>query len=402
MKIFFLFFQCFFLFLLLTSVVESIGLAPGKAYLDYDEGETATFELRVIGSTGSSKVQMYTQGWLADYVSLSETEFVFDPEKKIYPITVTIDMPPYEEITEYGLQRFFIGAQDIVESSGGISASAAVKMWVEMDIPFPGKYARIKEFVVNHILEGEVTPVTATIANRGTNPLSSAKVRFSLANLKGDVLLEKEFSNIFIPVDAEQVFEHEFLTENFDSGIYEILVTFFYDDGSSIQKSTTYFIGTTDILLTDYTSRLEAGTINKINVTLQSIWGSPLNNVRLAIRTNEKTSSLPSIDLAAFEEVTIETFIEVPQTDELTLDADLQMTIPITTEESMEKSIPLTFELYASSRKEFPIKLTTTSTLFLIVGVLLILLVINIFFFAKRSPLKKSSEKSHTVKLKHK
>jgi hypothetical protein len=402
MKLFFLFFQFIFLFLLLTSAVESIGLAPGKAYLDYEEGETVTFELRVIGSTGSSKVQMYTQGWLADYVSLSEMEFVFDPDKKLYPITVTIDMPPYEDITEYGLQRFFIGARDIVESAGGISASAAVKMWVEMDIPFPGKYARINELVVHHILEGEVTPVSATIANRGTNPLSDARVYFSLSNLAGDVLAEKEFTNVFIPVDTEQVFEHEFLTETFDSGIYEVTVRFFYDDGSSIQKSTTYFIGTTDILLTEYTPRLETGTINKINLTLQSIWGSPLNNVRLAIRTDEKTSSLPSIDLAAFEKLTIEAFIEVPATESPSLNASLDLVIPITAEESMQKSIPLTFELYSASRKEFPVKLNMTSTLFLIVGILLLLLVINIFFFTKRNSLKQDTKKSTSASLKKK
>ncbi len=394
MKYFFLF---FFSLLFLSSLAPpslGIGISPPKLYMTYEEGKVVPLDIYIINNGNSHDVSMYKQGWLAQYVSLSEKNFSFNKEN-YHMIHAVFKMPPYNTITEYGPQRFYIGAHDIVKSSGTISASAAIKMWVSVDIPFPGKYAVLHSLLVKNINQGENATASITIANRGTNDLTNARLKISLINFDGDSIDETTFHDVSIKVDTNKTFEHLFKTDEDTSGIYYAQANFFYDDNTSLKKSTTFFIGSTDVILTNYTPFLRKGIINKINLTLQSIWGSPLKNVRLSIVSQGKTTPLPALDLNPFEKRVVEGFIELPKlSDNITaLNATLHMSIPVTDETLFEKDIPLQFQLFSKPEKEHPLSFSTITILFILSSLLLVILAINVFLFAGKKRESSSKEK---------
>lgn len=387
-------FFLFFLFFIVSPFVLAIGVSPGSIRLNYDEGAVIPFEMRIINQGTSNNVQMYVQGWMSPYVALSEYDFSFDGQR-LFAINGTLKMPPYEDITEYGPQRIFIAAKDVVpKDAGGISAVAAVKMWIEVDIPFPGKYARIESLTAEHILKGENTSVMFVVLNRGTNDLSGTKLVLSLINFEGEEVASKEFNNIFIPVNQRKTINHTFLTENFDSGIYRVKGTFFYDTGDSLEKEDMFFIGTSDIVLTNYTKFLKKGEINKVNLTLQSIWGSPLENIRLTISTDSEDFPLSVLDLSPFEKKAVVGFVDVPDFQEDTLNATLKIILPVDNDVIIEKDIPLFFNILEPPKKELALPINTVTLLFVALGLLLLILVINIFFFRGKSSIKKKNRSS--------
>ena len=198
------FFSFFFLFLILLSAsVLAIGVSPPKLYITYDEGAVEDFEFLVVNTGSSTTVSSFTKGVLAEYVTVHEDQFDFAGEK-FHTVKASFRHPAFEELTEdqYGKQRFYVGFVDAPpENAGTVVARASIKAWVEVDIPFPGKYARIEKFEIPHVVEGEDAELSVEIFNRGTNDLSGTKVVISIINYAGEPMETLSYNNIFIRTD---------------------------------------------------------------------------------------------------------------------------------------------------------------------------------------------------------
>ncbi|MCA9477865.1 MAG: hypothetical protein KC535_01830 [Nanoarchaeota archaeon] len=387
------FLPLFFFFLLCTSSVLAIGISPPLVKADYEEGLKYEFNIKLINNGAPGvPIKMSSGGSpLSKYVSFSEDEFVF--ESKYKDITVTATFPAYNDLESFGEQKILLFATENVAESGGMMAVAtSVEGWFIVDIPLPGKYVVIDSFSIQNTNEGYNALAKAVIRNRGTQPLSDLSARLDVTNYKGDLVDSFLFNDISIPVDDSYAFEEYLPTKTYDSSKYFATIEINYDsEKKPAQKATSFFMGSTDVELLGYTENISSGTINKIRLELQSLWGSPLKNIRGSIELNGVSQPLPVLDFTPFEQKHLDTFLDVPETNDTAIDATLTLTIPVdeTTEET--KTFPLRFEIVEEQEpvRESPLANSSAA----LIGVILIVILlgaVNIVFFMRKKHEKKN------------
>lgn len=384
-----LFLSLFFLFLLSTSAVIGIGISPPIVEADYQEGVKYEFDVRIINSArNTATVQMTSQGPYADYVQFTEDIFEFKQGELYHDIGVVVTLPPYNELTHFGKQRIVLRASEGASSSSGFFAvTTAVSGWFIVDIPVPGQYGVIDGLTITNSLQNQGTPIKLVLRNRGTQSLSGTSVKLSVFDYKQEFIESFFYDNINIPVEENYELVDTLPTSSYSSSKYSLLAEYTYDEDKvpqSIQKG--FFIGSTDVSLLGYTQNLTSNKINKATFKLQSLWGSPLKNIRGVVEYGDLSQPLPVLDFEPFEEKNLDVFLDVPALNDTSISGNLVLTIPVDAQNEVTKEIPLSFMLVqeeVASSKELPLSGSSLITIALIIVVLL-LVAVNIFMLRKR------------------
>jgi len=354
------YFFLFLIFILSFSLVVSIGVSPPKQYVDFISEGSASADYTILnygGLVGTNIVLSAEGSPLAKYVSFSENNFVMKTNEHL--ITATINFPSYENLSVYGKQIIRIEASEVSAgpSSGSFAVVTAVEPWLIVNIPIPGHFAEIEKFSIPNVKEGEDSSISFSIKNSGTKPLSNTRAEIEVFDLKGGLISSMSFDGINIPVGSSKSFSKPLRSSLMDPGKYLLVLKYYFDDNlKPASLSNYFFVGTTDILLLNYTSNLVEGKINKISLTLQSLWGSDLRSIRASIIDfNNHSQALPVIDLGPFEKRVVETYIDVPLLNgspfflntsryaNLSVDTFMTLKFPTDASNDVDKRIPLNF-----------------------------------------------------------
>lgn len=382
---------------------SSIGITPPRFDLDYDEGQTYTFSFSVLNKAGKPTYIVMTadRSELAQYVEFSEEEF-YMPPASTHPVTMTLTFPTYETLTEFGEQKIGFHATEVSvnKETGGFSALTAVEGWVVIQIPQPGKYGEITDFSISNVLQGLESDLKLEISNRGTEELTNTRATVDIFDFSGNLVSTLDFSNIYVRQDGKATISRDLLTSSYDSGKYIAEAKYYFNEEQAPNtKTTSFFIGSSDVIVTDYTQELVEGQINKIQVELQSLWGSPLYTIRGALTDFDgRQKPLPVIDLDPYQTKTVELYLDVPylnssifqlsdQYNSTQRDLNFHLEFPVEAANDVEKDIPLTFtinRLTPAPELERPSIFTTTNTILIIGMVILILIALMLLFSFKK------------------
>ena len=355
--------------LICTSQVFAIGVSPPVYRIDYEEGATHTFDFLILNKDGrSSDVRMYADGAFGEYVTFSEDTFDFEGAQT-YPITATLTLPNYSDVPGFGKQRLNLHAEEFSTAGGAFSAVTAVGFAVFIQVPQPGRFGEPTTFTIPHTVEGFDTSYTLEITNRGTDDLTNTNAQVSIVSATGEQQEQFTITNINLLAGASQTFNDEVITSTYTPGKYIATASYIYDQAKApTTEEVTFFVGSTDIELVDYTTTLVKGKINKINITLQSLWGSPLDSIRGMLVLGANQQALPAMDFLPFESKVVQAFIDVPLTNQTSTEALLHLQLPFN-DGVIEKDIELNFVLV----DEFIEEESQSNTLLIIALIVLII-----------------------------
>lgn len=407
-------FLLFFL-LLLFPLTTAVGVSPPKAYLDYTAGETIEFEYRIINNFGSP-VQIEMSAFdspLAEYVTFSKDSFTLVGSSEF--VTAKVYLPPFEDITTYGDQYIRIRANEAPPNNGlgTVSAVTSVQTWILVHVPVPGQYGEVDGITVDNVNEHQDTLLKFEVKNRGSEDMSAKRAKVTVSDYDGNVIDTFTFVNINIDVEDGIELTQVIPSATYDPGKYTITADFFYNEQKPPHsKSTTFFVGTTDVQVLDYTKDLQEGQINKVRVSLQSLWGSDLTSIRAAIIDFDNHSqAMPVIDLGPFEKRIVETYIDVPLLNgspffintslqnNATVKTIMTLRFPVDASNDVDKDLELTFTIHANPEpvnEKKSIELSTTTLLvagLVLVVIILIVMVVILLPKGKNGETNKSKKK---------
>lgn len=401
------------MFILMSTFVTAIGVSPPKQYVDFDSEGSVTVPFVILNyGAGDTYIQMSASGSpLAEYVSFSQDYFEMKGDE--YQIEVTVDFPAYEELTKFGKDIIRIEATETTAKNavGAFAVVTAIEPWLIVQIPVPGNFAEISSFEIGNVLGGEDTLAEFTLDNQGTKSLSGTRAEIIIEDNSGARVDKISFSNIALGVDKEKSFSEKISSSTYNPGKYTATLTYYFDDElQPATVSTTFFVGTTDVEVVGYTSDLQEGQINKVRVTLQSLWGDELTSIRAAIVDFENhTQAMPVIDLAPFEERVVETYIDVPFLNaspffintsvqkNLSVDTVMTLQFPVEASTDVDKELALSFTIHAipdlvEEEKSSSLEISTTTLL--IAAVVLLLLILIVVVVLVLLPKKNGSKKT--------
>ena len=390
----------FFIFLFLFSIVNvfAIGVSPASYHTDFVDYQSQEFKFSVLNKAqDSTRIVVTLEKALSEYASVSENDFIVGPNSQ-KEIIVKITYPSYKNIDIYGDQRLFIRIEEQPREGAGMQAVTAVVAQLKIDIPIPGEYGIIKDLQIPSIEKGENTKLTLILENKGTEPLTSKNAEVVLYSPTGDTKETYNFPNINILVGKELELKKDIISKSFVEGKYFADATFtFSSEKEQAQKNLTFFIGSTDIILDSYTKTITRGKINKIDLRLQSIWGSPLRGIRSELIINGETETLPVLDFDPFGISKINAHPDVPLDSPDKLQGDLIIKIPKSSGYE-EKLIELTFDVVDSDDIIMPEDNTTNISNYtiLIAGVILLIILLvglNIYLLSKTKKRDKNEKK---------
>lgn len=382
------FFLSFFLFIFLLSSVFAVGVSPPSFRVDYKEGINYEFDVRVINNgipDGFISTTLF--GDMAEHFTVSEPEFQFNPKEKLHMITISGTLPDYNDLTLFGGQRLlFYVDEGKLDGTGGVSFSTSIKGVIVIDIPVPGKFGIIDSFEVKNTNEGFIAPFSLALKNRGADDLKRASAQIIISDFEGNKLDTLNYNNIDIDFDKTYIIDDVLPTSTYDSSKYFVKALFTYDPIKAAQsKETSFFVGSTDVSLMDYTANVTSGKINKINFELQSLWGSPLKNIRASLQSGEISQSLPVLDFNPFEKKVLEAYLDVPVTNATSISVNLLLEIPVDATNTAHKSFPLTFDVIQEVDPSFEFPISSSTLMFVgVIIIVLFLIGINIAMFLKR------------------
>ena len=178
----------FFLIIALLSLqfiqAGAVGITPVYYKEFFEPGLTETYTFHSFAADSPDGVDLYIEGDLAEYVTLSET---YLPEGGGF--TVTISLPDKIEIP--GTHKILVGAVEARKiEDAGVGGIAAVRGRIDILVPFPGKYAE-STFKVSDINEGENAAYELEIQNLGTQSLTvNSKIEVYKVN-SSEILVEE-------------------------------------------------------------------------------------------------------------------------------------------------------------------------------------------------------------------
>lgn len=380
-----------FFLILFLPLTSAIGVTPPYAKVNYYDGFDETYSFTLINNAvdADQSVEFSTSGSLANYATLSEDSFSFVGKTKRFD--VNLKLPPYEDLGVYGKQMLRVRATERVKDAGMFSVGTAVEVWVQVYIPVPGAFAEVESVSVGNVFEGEDSSFSFTIANRGTQDLSDTSAVVTVTDYLGNKMDSFVFKNLDVPFEDTLTISDSLPSSKYSSGKYFLSVDYTFDqEFVPSSRTATFFVGSSDIIVTNYTSNLVAGEINKVTITTQSLWGSQLSNVLFSLNYAGVAHNLPPITYEPFKEMTFDAFIEAPliedkKIDSIPFSASLDIVIPVD-DSSIQKSVGLDFVVVNNS-KSFSL---ADNLALIIVIIVLIVILINVLFFFK---FKKKSKK---------
>lgn len=259
----------------------ALGVVPGKVIIPFSPYREESFTFEIFGP---KVVKAETD--CPDIININKTIRANGPDRA--KVFAYVRLP---ERMEPGPRHCGISITEMPEKGQQVGIAIKIIAVVEIDVPYPGKYAKMSISAAN-VMPEEDLKIYTTIINLGTDDLN-AQADIIIKDYKNNtVKLKKTDSEIILSKESKQ-FPIIIRAGTLNSGRY--LVKAIYDYGTEvISAETPFVIGQLNIELTNYTQTIKSGVISPFSVVVTSLWGNPLENTFAEIRIYGNDSQLIS------------------------------------------------------------------------------------------------------------
>ena len=295
----------FFACLLFSAwLVQAVSITPPLVRYDFVPNQQNTFTFYV---DRAPKIEVSLEfdenPYFAQYARL------IDPSPNGSPrqITVVISLPASLKMP--GPNRVYVKAKEMPITSEGITALAAIRASITINVPYPGYYF-ITSLSIPPVNQGETADIQLSALNRGTNNVYKAFAKVDVFEADGTTLM-RSLTTETKEIDTAQtvLFDTYLPTTDIKAGSYKVNVTFYQDGGSSALAGVLN-VGTKYLEIRNYTTKLEQGKINKFEVEVESRWNNPIKKVYSVISLDGVEATTPTDSISPWEIKTQTAYID--------------------------------------------------------------------------------------------
>ena len=290
-------FLCIVLMLSSISMVLAggVGISPAYYKVFFEPGMVKSFQFHSFNLNPLSKVNLYVQGDLSKYVSLSNHSLDGDGF-----FSVTVRLP--QEIDVPGVHKIYVGAIESknISEGGVIGGIASVRGRIDIIVPYPGEYAE-STFSISNINEGENANYKLGVQNLGLKKIT-VKPHIEIYKSSPSKSILNQSLRIFTltPKSSLNIIG-ELHTKDLHAGSYYAIAI--VDWGKKIDKIKKQFrVGEFLVDIIDYDYLFEQNKINKFNIEIQNKWNTKINRVSANVVITDEgkvVSSFKTVSVSA-------------------------------------------------------------------------------------------------------
>jgi hypothetical protein len=285
-----------------NSVIAYAGISPAKIHLNFEPNQELekTFTL-----VGYEEPIMNTT--CPEIISLKEVKKTDEGHK----IVLKIKFP--DKSSEYGLKicgmSFF--EKNVEYSQTGFGTVTNVGSKVEINIPYPGLYAKVF-LTAKNINKDEVALFHIKVQNMGDETLNDIKVDVKVYNNNDELVDVVSTDRVSIPKFEYRETDLAWNSKGKSSGKYKAVATLYYGGDKPATDEEQFIIGKIYVEFINATINMTPYKINQFKIDIASWWGNTLKNVYAEVNmkngSNANLGSFKTVshDLSPWEKKTLE------------------------------------------------------------------------------------------------
>jgi LPXTG-motif cell wall-anchored protein len=264
-----------FVIIIVACNVNALGIAPSKKIMPYDT-EEHIYTIKIVNTEAKDMtLKISAEGILAYAVTIDNSIIRMRSDESEKDITYRVKLP--QDLTP-GSKVIFINIAETNEGTNpnAISGLLTLSHQLIINVPYTGLYA--EGFLsISSTINSEETIATITLANKGSEIISTVSGSLNVRDLNGNIMYTREIQeqHNLIPGSSIKIEE---LFDIGRSGIYNIEYDINYDN-KNIILSKTFNIGEYNLIITGASVKnFRLGTIAKLEVDISNDWNVPIEN----------------------------------------------------------------------------------------------------------------------------
>lgn len=263
----------------MISQAEALGIAPAIIEKTFSPGMKNTFNIKIINSDKQKfDIKLSTDGELARYITIEPSEFTINKNEQYKKILVHLRLP--DNIGKPGPHQARIIINQKTESGQKtitkISANIVVYGMIKIDVPFPGKYAKI-HLIAPNFKVGTKSSFGIEINNMGTEPFFADSIitvksplEETIASLKGNRIPIKPRKQELVSIPWTP--KH--------AGNFRAISDVLYDKDKFARDEKEFSIGEPEVdVFALSAENFRKGGISKFETIIESKWNKIIDNV---------------------------------------------------------------------------------------------------------------------------
>ncbi|MBW2968066.1 hypothetical protein KY362_06285 [Candidatus Woesearchaeota archaeon] len=234
--------------------------------------------------------EFYTEGAFSEFTRI-ETVSHTDNRGQF---KVFLKLP--EDYERPGKHRMYVVAKEKPQR-GVVNTVAAIRGFIEIDVPFPGHYAELY-LHVNDVNEGDPIYMTADVLNKGKLNISDAVLDLDIVS-GGRSIRNKESESFSLEPNGGYSFEWDLLGGELKPGTYTLAGHLDYE-GKTKDEEEGFRVGTFDVAITNYTREMYNNSVNLFEITVESLWNDRMDTVYMDLTIHDGKDSLSTVKTPPF------------------------------------------------------------------------------------------------------
>ncbi len=310
---------CFILLMFLLQYASaSLGVSPAKYEINFEPNLKQTFSFEFRGDKDAI-FDIYAEGDLADYLQLST-----DTIKEKGVVTATLELPA--ELDVPGKHRLYVvAAQQAEDESGkGFALIGNARGVIQLEVPYPGKYAEV-EFTTTNVKTGEDVEFKLKINNLGKEAINTKSYLEIYDSFEKKIETFYAGENALLPTESTEI-AGSLGTSKYKPGKYKAAAVVEYE-GKTVKKESLFRIGELYMGITKHSNNFQKDKINRFEIEAESFWNDPIENVYATVTIPEYGISFttPSVAVNGFQKTVLTGFFDTSTIDAKTFQAKITL-----------------------------------------------------------------------------
>ncbi len=278
----------FLVFIIATSEVHALGIAPARKIVDFDPGLSEKVNFEIVNTESKAmKVFIYAEGEYSEVIKLNDYELTFaageNSKKTSYEFKLPnkIDKPGEHDV------KIVIREVPLDYASEGtiIGGTVAVSHQFKIKVPYPGKYA-VADLKIAETGKTDEVKFIVSVNSLGTQKIVNAK---GIIDIFGPT--NEKLATVETNLDSVDSGLRKDLVAIWDGDInpgkYYAKLTLTYD-GEVAYSERVFDVGTLDVEVVDINVKdFKLGEIAKFNILVDNTWADGINEIYVELIISE-------------------------------------------------------------------------------------------------------------------
>ena len=292
--------------------VNAIGITPVKMEFNFVPGEVHNFSVKIDSQReGNTTYSVSFEGELGKYLSTSDKINKITIEGSSKTVYIVLSLP--ESLEKAGQRTAAVTISETSPDPGAVAVLTAIKIPISVWVPYPGRYLEISLDAKD--IEEKERPIFKVAANN----MGKENLKNVVANIEvysNDLLFESISSNT--ESMGSQSRSDMFIRSKkaYSAGEYAVIASVSYDGLATPKEKATLRVGALFVNITDHTTEIEKGKVNKFAIKLKSLWNEPISSIAAELKLLDLNNNIKdevktsSIDLKPWQDDQITTFLD--------------------------------------------------------------------------------------------